>query len=89
MASNPLQTPTDRSNPNPNPSLASWFHSPSNGYVPLSQVAFGATFSAPTPVPQYPDPTGVRGNTVATFNKLAASAPMQRIFNGARNLSRF
>ena len=77
----------------PTPSLTSWFRRPNPGYVPLNQVSFGALeITTPMPVPQMPAATGIRGagfSDADLFDKLQASAPMQRIFNGARSLTRF
>lgn len=49
--------------------LAGW-RAPSPSYTALSDVSFGPLqFVLPVPVPQMPDPTGVRGGNQPQFNK--------------------
>jgi len=60
------------------------------GYVPLSNISFGPNeYVLPHPVPQMPSPTGVIGNAVETYNRIADFPMVQRIFNAPRVMTKF
>jgi len=83
--------PVDTVTPDPaSVTLAGWFRTPTPSYVPLNKVSFGALeLTTPTPVPQYPDATGIRGGVIESFNKLAEYGPVQRILGASRVMTRF
>lgn len=84
-----IATPVDLAGSQPS-SLNAWFRAPSPAYSPLSSVSFGPLENTnATPVPQMPDPVGIRGNVVETFNKLASYGPVQKIITGVQGLTRF